>query len=153
MIETATAPQRGKRSEATASIVGQKNVLPIAYTASAPSAPPKAAMPLTRFKPTQARLAHVNKMPTGDKPIFFSIKLAQNRRANMRAEVKINSHVAFAGVRIAPSIFCIQPSVPSSTAPTKAWVMNKTHNKGAPTVHRAVPLNQSQTAAPAATDA
>ena len=44
-------------------------------------------MPLTRFKPTQARIAHERRIATGEKPNFFSIKFAQNRKENINIEV------------------------------------------------------------------
>src|SRR5262245_45822725 len=87
MMEMATAPVRGKRSEVTASIVGQKNVLPTAYTPSAAKATPKLVMPLARFSPTQAKMAQERRIPTGDKPSLFSIKSAQKRRLNIMTEV------------------------------------------------------------------
>src|SRR5436190_14453973 len=93
IIEMAMAPVRGKRSEATASMVGQKNVLPTAYTASARKATVIEVMRLARFSPMQARTAQVSRMPTGEKPSRFSMKFAQKRKLNMIAEVQMNSHL------------------------------------------------------------
>ena len=71
-------------------------------------------------------------MPTGERPIFFSIKSAQNRRLNMIADVKTNRMLPWSGVRILPVMLWIQPSVPNSTAPTNTCVINNTNSSHAP---------------------
>src|ERR1041385_8587969 len=105
MFEMATAPVRGKRSDATASMVGQKKVLPTAYTPRAITATVNEVMPLARFKPTQARMAHVSKIATGEKPSFFSIKSAQNLSPNMIAEVQMKRNLPCSEVNKLPVMF------------------------------------------------
>ena len=132
MMEIAIAPVRGKRSLATASMVGQKKVLPSAYTASATMAPPNVLMPLTRFKPMAASTAQMRSRPIGEMRRLFSMKCAQNRRPNMSREVKTKRILPWLVVRMFPVMFWIQPSVPSSTAPTSTWVIRSTNNSHAP---------------------
>ena len=96
-------------------------------------------MLLARFKPTQARMAQVRRMPMGDSPSFFSIKSAQKRRLNIISEVKTKRILPSAEVRILPIMFCAQESVPNSTAPTSAWVMNITKMSQTPKGTRTSP--------------
>ena len=80
-ILMATAPPvRGKRSPTTANMVGQKKVLPSAYTVKATMAPANVLMPLTIFKPMTPKMEHTSKIPTGESLSFFSMKSAQKRR-------------------------------------------------------------------------
>ena len=65
-------------------------------------------------------------------PSFFSMKSAQKRRPNMISEVKTNRILPCSEVRMLPVMFWIQPSVPSSTAPTRAWAMNSTNSRNEP---------------------
>jgi len=46
-------------------------------------------MRLVMRSPAQASTAQVSRMPTGEKPSFFSIKSAQNRKANITDDVKL----------------------------------------------------------------
>ena len=81
-------------------------------------------MPLTRLRPRQASNAQTKSRPTGLRPSVVSMKWAQKRRRNIISEVKTKRILPWLGSRIAPVMFWIQPSVPSSTAPTMAWMMN-----------------------------
>jgi hypothetical protein len=74
------------------------------------------------------------------------MKSAQNRRLNMIADVNTNRILPWVGVRMLPVMFWIQPSVPSSTAPIRAWVTNRTNSSHAPTeklVITAAPIMQA----------
>ena len=59
----------------------------------------------SQVQPTQAKIAHTSRMPTGDNPIFFSIKSAKNRNANIVSDVKTNSHLPCSDVKMLPVIF------------------------------------------------
>ena len=48
------------------------------------------------------------------------MKCAQKRSENISSDVKTNRILPCAGVRMLPVMFWIQPSVPSSTAPTSS---------------------------------
>ena len=50
----------------------------------------------------------------------------------MIAEVNTNRILPWSSVRMLPVMFWIQPSVPSSTAPTRAWARNNTNSSQAP---------------------
>ncbi len=60
------------------------------------------------------------------------MKSAQKRSENISSDVNTNRILPCAGVRMLPVMFWIQPSVPSSTAPTRAWVQNRTNSSIAP---------------------
>src|SRR6185436_4764267 len=105
---------------------------------SAKSAPPKVAIPLDKLSPTQARIEQVSRMPTGERPIFFSRKSAQKRRQNMIVEVQMNRKRPFSEVNRLPVMFVIQPSVPSSTAPTMACAINSTNSNHDPMEKRVI---------------
>src|SRR4051794_16073684 len=83
-----TAPPRGKRSEATASMVGQKNVLPTPspVTASRQNSAPL-ALP-SSSSPAAAMTAQLNSSPSGVST--RSTGPAKNRSANISVEVYTN---------------------------------------------------------------
>ena len=89
----------------TANIVGQKKVLPSAYTASASMAETKVVMPLTRFRPTTASEAQITSRPMGESLSLLSMKWAEKRSANIKSDVKTNRILPWPGVRILPVMF------------------------------------------------
>ena len=74
IILIAIAPDLGNLSDATANIVGQKNVLPKAYTLKAIMAPVKAVAVLTKFNPIHAKTAQTKRRVTGLRLRVFSIQ-------------------------------------------------------------------------------
>ncbi len=60
------------------------------------------------------------------------MKSAQKRSPNMSSDVNTKRILPCAGVRMLPVMFWIQPSVPSSTAPSRAWVTNSTKSSTEP---------------------
>ena len=105
MIDIATAPVRGKRSPTTASMVGQKNVLPTAYTPSATIAPAKVSMPLTIRRPMTASTEQMKSRPIGDTLRCVSIQCAQKRSENISSDVNTKRILPCAGVRMFPVMF------------------------------------------------
>ena len=105
MIDIATAPVRGNRSPTTASMVGQKNVLPIAYTASAIIAPANVSIPLTILRPITASTAQRKSRPIGESFKVLSMKSAQKRSENMSSDVNTKRILPCAGVRMLPVMF------------------------------------------------
>jgi hypothetical protein len=93
----------------------------------------KDSMPDARRRPTTASRAEVSSRPTGERPSLVSMKWAQKRRPNMIAEVQMKRILPCSAVNRLPVMASIQPSVPSSTAPTKAWVTNSTNRISEPT--------------------
>ena len=65
----------------------------------------KVVIPLTKFKPMQARTAQMNSSPTGEILRFFSMKCAQKRKANMNIEVYTKRILPSFGVRMLPVMF------------------------------------------------
>ncbi len=61
------------------------------------------------------------------------MKWKENRSANISSDVKTKRIFPCAGVRMLPVMFWIQPSVPSSTAPTSACVTKSTNSSSEPT--------------------
>ena len=90
-------------------------------------------MPLTIRRPMTASVAHKSSRPIGDTFSVRSMKSAVNRSENMSSDVKTKRILPCAGVRMLPVMFLIQPSVPSSTAPTMACVTNSTNRSTDPT--------------------
>jgi hypothetical protein len=62
--------------------------------------------------------AQMKSRPIGEIFRLLSMKSAQKRSENIRSDVKTKRILPCAGVRMLPVMFWIQPSVPSSTAPT-----------------------------------
>ena len=52
-----------------------------------------------------AKSEHVSRMPTGERPMRFSMKSAVNRSANMTSEVMTNRSLPSPGVRMLPVMF------------------------------------------------
>jgi hypothetical protein len=93
-----------------------------------------------------AVLAFVGLQLAGESLRVFSNQCAQKRRPNMIAEVKTKSHLPASEVKRLPVIFWIHPSVPSSTAPTRAWAMNKTKSRTDPMENLVmIPITSSRT--------
>ena len=92
----------------------------------------KVSMVLASCRPTTASTEQTNSKPTGESPRFFSIQCAAKRNPNMIEDVQIKSHLPCSEVNRFPVMFWIQPSVPSSTAPTRAWVAKSTNNNTDP---------------------
>ena len=61
------------------------------------------------------------------------MKWKQKRSVNISSDVNTNRILPCAGVRMLPVMFWIQPSVPSSTAPTSACVTKSTNSSSEPT--------------------
>ena len=61
------------------------------------------------------------------------MKWKEKRSVNISSDVNTNRILPCAGVRMLPVMFWIQPSVPSSTAPTSACVTKSTNSSSEPT--------------------
>jgi hypothetical protein len=90
-------------------------------------------MPLTMNSPTAPSTAQISSSPIGVTLSFVSMKWKENRSANISSDVNTNRILPCAGVRMLPVMFWIHPSVPSSTAPTRACVTKSTNSSSEPT--------------------
>ena len=71
----------------------------------ASSAAPKDAMPLARFRPTQAMAEQRKSSPTGEIFRVRSMKCAQKRRPNMIEEVQMKRYLPCSEVNRLPVMF------------------------------------------------
>ena len=85
----------------------------------------KVVMPLASRRPSQASTDDTKSRPIGESFSRVSMKWAQNRRKNITVEVQIKSALPCSDENRLPVMFWIQLSVPSSTAPTRAWVTKR----------------------------